>query len=305
MNKFAPYRGRFAPSPSGELHFGSLIAAVASYLQARTQKGEWLLRIEDIDENRTVKHSDQHILQALELFGFEWDGDIVYQSQRKSLYQDYLDALIEAKQVFACDCTRSQLRQQAEQQNQDHAVNTTVYPGICRNKALSLTRPLSLRCLTSTTNICFNDQIQGHYQVNLADDCGDFIVKRRDGFFAYQLVVVIDDAEQGITDIVRGADLLSSTPQQIYLQQLLNLAPVSYAHLPVAMQKHGSKLSKSHQDLAVRKQIPAEILHTVFSYLQQSPPPELARSSVDEIWQWAFDNWDISQIRPAREIIID
>jgi len=305
MSKPAPYRGRFAPSPSGELHFGSLIAAVASYLQARAHKGEWLVRIEDIDEARTVKHSDQHILQALELFGFEWDGDIIYQSQRKSLYQDYLDALIENKQVFACDCTRSQLRQKAERQNPDLVFNPAVYPGICRNKALSLTKPLSLRCLTSTTNICFNDQVQGDYQVNLAQDCGDFIIKRRDGFFAYQLVVVIDDAEQGITDIVRGADLLSSTPQQIYLQQLLSLTPVSYTHLPVAMQKNGSKLSKSHQDLAIRKQIPAEILHSVLIYLQQSPPPELASSRVSEIWQWAFENWNIGKIRPRREIVID
>jgi len=305
MNKSAPYRGRFAPSPTGELHFGSLIAATASYLQARVNKGEWLVRIEDIDEIRTIAHSDLHILQALEQLGFEWDGDLIYQSQRKSLYQDYLDSLIEAKQVFACDCTRRQLRQKAEQQNLDLAVYPAVYPGICRNKSLPLTAQLAQRCLTTSTDIRFIDQVQGNYEVNLAQDCGDFIVKRRDGFFAYQLVVVIDDAEQGITDIVRGADLLSSTPQQIYLQQLLNLAPVNYAHLPVAMQKNGNKLSKSHQDLAVRHQNPAEILCSVLTYLQQSPPPELALSKVNEIWQWAFENWEISKISPRREIIVN
>ena len=299
MNKLTPYRGRFAPSPSGELHFGSLIAAVASYLQARSSNGEWLIRIEDIDENRTVKQSDLHILRTLEQFGFEWDSEVIYQSQRKKLYQDYLDVLIEQDLIFACECSRNQLRQHAEKHGQ-----TLAYPGTCRNRQLSIQKPYALRCRISDQKLSFTDQIQGKLTVNLARDCGDFIVKRRDGFFAYQLVVVIDDAEQGITDIVRGADLLDSTPQQIYLQQCLILPRLTYAHLPIAMHNNGKKLSKSHQDLAVRHQSQGQILSSVLDYLEQSPPTDLALNSIADIWTWAIENWDLRKIKAVEEIII-
>lgn len=299
MNKSAPYRGRFAPSPTGELHFGSLIAAVASYLQARANNGEWLVRIEDIDETRTVPQSDQHILQALDSFGFEWDGEVIYQSHRKKLYQDYLDQLITKDLIFACDCTRSQLRQKTEQPG-----NPNVYPGICRQKSLSTRQPHALRCRTEQKDISFHDQIQGEYVVNLEKDCGDFIVKRRDGFFAYQLVVVIDDAEQGMTDIVRGADLLSATPQQIYLQQLFSMPATCYAHLPIAMHDNGNKLSKSHQDLAVRHQSPAEILCSALAFLNQQPPADLLKCSLEEIWGWASQHWDMSKVEAKHEIIV-
>ena len=288
-----PYKGRFAPSPSGELHFGSLVAAMGSYLQAQSQQGQWLVRIEDVDQSRTVPHSADNILSTLERFGFEWDEAVIYQSQRTEQYHFYLQKLIDKKLAYACDCSRNKLRQN----------NTTgIYPGYCRQKSIPATSAHALRCLTTPESIKFDDQIQGHYSVNLENECGDFIVKRRDGFFAYQLAVVIDDAEQGTTDIIRGTDLLSSTPQQIYLQQQLGFTTPDYGHLPVVMHDNGKKLSKSHQNLPLDCQQPVEILSKALLFLNQSPPKSLAQSSLNDFWQWAIQNWDINRIQATQEI---
>lgn len=299
MKKSSSYRGRFAPSPTGELHFGSLIAALGSYLQAKSQQGQWLIRIEDIDETRTVPQSDSHILSTLDNFGFEWDQTVIYQSQRKELYQHYLQQLTAKQLVYACDCSRAKLKKKLI-----NSPRSGVYPGICRNKKLKPGKETALRCLAQTQKIEFNDQVQGTYSVDLAEDCGDFIIKRRDGFFAYQLVVAIDDAEQGITDIVRGADLLSATPQQIYLQQQLDLPHPSYAHLPVAMHSNGQKLSKSHQDLPIHEHSAVEILCTALEFLNQSPIDELYSSSLDDFWIWAIENWNLQRVPQTQSILV-
>lgn len=293
------YRGRFAPSPTGKLHFGSLIAAVASYLESKTSAGEWLVRIEDIDETRTIPGSADDILFSLERFGFEWDDEVVHQSQRKGLYQDYLQDLINKQLVYACDCSRSKLRQQAINQP-----GPQVYPGNCRHHPVTLNTPYAQRCRTDSRTISFEDTIQGNYRVNLESDCGDFIIKRRDGFFAYQLVVVIDDAEQGITNIVRGADLLDATPQQIYLQHCFGLEQPEYTHVPVAMQQAGQKLSKSHRALAIDPKQNTRQLYQVMDFLSQTPPTELETASLEEFWYWAIQNWDTSKIVSRREIVI-
>lgn len=286
------YKGRFAPSPSGKLHFGSLVAAMGSYLQAKSQQGLWLVRIEDIDQTRTVSHSADHILSTLDSFGFEWDEEVIYQSPRTELYQDYLQKLKERDLIYACDCSRNKLRLDK---------SGGVYPGHCREKTI-IAPPHALRCLTTAESILFDDLIQGAYSVNLELECGDFIVKRRDNFFAYQLAVVVDDAEQGITDVIRGADLLSSTPQQIYLQQHLGLNTPDYGHLPIVMHDNGRKLSKSHQDLSLERQNDIEIMTKALIFLNQSPPKYLSLASHKEFWQWAIQNWDISRIKPTQQI---
>ena len=288
MTNITPsYKGRFAPSPTGELHFGSLLAALSSYLDAKKQKGLWLVRIEDLDLTRVQANSAKHILKTLEDFGFEWDENVIYQSERNDLYECNLRYLKSENLIYACDCSRNKLKQQ---------LSFPVYPGTCRDKRSTPTTPYALRCKTPPLRISINDQIQGQYSVNLNHDCGDFIVKRRDNLFAYHLAVVSDDAEQGITDIVRGADLLTSTPQQAYLQQQLNLSQPVYSHIPIAMHKNGLKLSKSHQDLPIRLHNPVEIMNQALIFLNQNPPEELSKSSLNEFWQWAIENWKIEKI---------
>lgn len=287
------YRGRFAPSPTGQLHFGSLLAAISSYLQAKSQQGQWLLRIENVDKTREVSGSATNILSTLESLGFEWHGKVIYQSQQTDYYAAYLQTLIDKELVYACDCSRSKLKQNTS--------NAGVYPGYCRNKTLPLNNSHALRCRVSSETVLINDQVQSAFSANLKDDCGDFIIKRRDQFFAYQLAVVADDHQQGITDIIRGADLLSSTPQQIYLQQQLGFSQPSYGHIPVAMHANGLKLSKSHQDLALDRHNPVAILYQALVFLDQSPPDELARVSLSEFWQWAIEHWQINHILKQHE----
>jgi len=291
------YKGRFAPSPTGELHFGSLVAAVGSYLQAKSQDGHWLVRIEDVDQTRTVPLSDQHILKTLEDFGFEWDGEVVYQSQRTKLYESYLEQLSAKNLIYPCDCSRSKLKQ-----NQGNGLISKAYPGYCRRKAGIVTSPNALRCITNTETISFQDMIQGQYTTQINKECGDFIVKRRDGFIAYHLAVAVDDAEQGITEIIRGADLLTSTPQHLYLQQLLGLSQPVYAHLPIVMHDDGRKLSKSHQDLPIHKRPTVEILCSALSFLNQPIPDNRQNLTLDAFWKWAIYNWDIRLVNKSREL---
>jgi len=286
------YKGRFAPSPTGELHFGSLLAAISSYLEARKHNGDWIIRMEDLDQPRTVAGSADSILQTLDTFGFEWDGEVVFQSQRSALYEDYLQQLISEHLIYRCDCSRNKLKENK---------NFPVYDGFCRNKNNRISPPYALRCKTPDASLSFTDQIQGNYSVELNRQCGDFIVRRRDQLFAYQLAVICDDAEQAITDIVRGADLLAATPVQIYLQQQLQLAEPVYSHIPVAMHQQGRKLSKSHQDLAITSNTPAAIMTQALSFLGQSPPEELAQTDISEFWHWAFKHWDLSKIPAINE----
>lgn len=293
------YRGRFAPSPTGPLHFGSLVAALASYLEARSHNGEWLLRMEDVDELRTVPQADSHILFALEAHGLHWDGQVLYQTERKELYLAALQQLRAREQVYACDCSRRQLHQSAPMGAYGH-----VYPGTCRSRRLP-DRPgeSALRVITTDTDIQFRDQVMGRYGQNMADDIGDFIIRRRDGLFAYQLAVVVDDQDQGITHIVRGSDLLDSTPRQIYLQQSLGYTQPVYAHLPVAVNTAGDKLSKQTGATALDNgHAPANLVRAL-RFLGQQPDTELADADVEAVLDWARANWALHNV-PDREKLL-
>ena len=286
------YRGRFAPSPTGNPHLGTLIAAVASYLQARVNKGEWLLRIEDVDTTRRVAGADDTMLRTLDKFGFEWDAEVIWQSKRSAVYEQALEQLIAAELVFPCTCSRKLLAQTAVEQS-------GIYPGTCRAQALPFPHEHAIRVRVPDISIGFKDAIFGEYQQSLASECGDFVIKRRDSLFAYQLAVVVDDAEQGVTEIVRGADLLDSTPRQIFLQQCLDYAQPDYLHLPLILDQEGHKLSKSAGAAELDSARPSNSIYAALKHLGQQPPAELAQAGIVDIWQWAVENWNIHQI-PAR-----
>jgi len=286
------YRGRFAPSPTGELHLGTLLAAVGSYLQARTQNGEWLMRIEDVDITRRVEGASDALLRALEGFGFEWDGEEVYQSHRNELYEEALTTLSQKDLIYPCTCSRKQL------------ANETVYAGHCRHRHLPLNEEHALRIRVEDRSINFNDHIVGQYQQQLASECGDFVIKRKDGLFAYMLAVVVDDAEQGVTEIVRGVDLLDATPRQIYLQQQLGFAQLGYLHLPLLVDEQDHKLGKSTGAAALDLKHPVPSLHSTLKLLGQQPPEELASDNLNSLWQWALEHWNINHI-PKQNLVIN
>ena len=283
------YRGRFAPSPTGKPHLGTLIAAVASYLQARINKGEWLLRIEDVDITRRVAGADDAILRTLDKFGFEWDGDVVWQSKRNAVYQQALEQLDADGLVFPCTCSRKLLAQTAVEQS-------GIYPGTCRSQKLPFPHDHAVRVRVPDHTISFDDAVTGEHQQSLATECGDFVIKRRDGLFAYQLAVVVDDALQGVTEVVRGADLLDSTPRQIFLQQCLDYTPPGYLHLPLMLHHQGRKLSKSEGAAELNPDRPVKSIHAALDHLGQQPPADLERAGTVDIWQWAMENWNISKI---------
>jgi glutamyl-Q tRNA(Asp) synthetase len=290
------YRGRFAPSPTGNPHLGTLVAAVASYLQARTNNGEWLLRIEDVDTTRRVPGADDTMLRTLDKFGFEWDGEVVWQSKRSAFYQQALDQLNDEGLVFPCTCSRKLLAQTAIEQS-------GVYPGTCRSQKLPFPHEHAIRVRVPDTTISFDDAVIGEYQQSLAAECGDFIIRRRDGLFAYQLAVVVDDALQGITEIVRGADLLDSTPRQIFLQQCLNYTRPAYLHLPLLLDHGGRKLSKSEGAAELNPDRPVKSIHAALDHLGQQPPTDLKQAGTVDVWQWAIENWSISKIPTAHNVI--
>jgi glutamyl-Q tRNA(Asp) synthetase len=279
------YRGRFAPSPTGPLHFGSLVAAVGSCLEARVRGGEWLVRMEDLDRQREVPGAADAILRALEAYGFEWDGEIVFQSRRDAAYRAALARLEEQGAVFRCACTRREISDSSLS-----IAGEPVYPGTCRNGTRGR-EARTTRVRVENAAIAFDDLVQGRIEQDLGREVGDFVVRRADGYFAYQLAVVVDDFEQGITHVVRGADLLASTPRQILLQRLLAFPTPLYSHLPVAVNRDGEKLSK--QTLAApvtERDAPAELARALH-FLGQSTPAGLAEASIAEIWTWARKNW--------------
>jgi glutamyl-Q tRNA(Asp) synthetase len=233
------YRGRFAPSPTGPLHFGSLVAAVASWLDARAAGGEWLVRIEDVDTTRTVPGAADSILRTLQAMGLAWDGEISWQSRRTELYETALGRLRAAGIVYRCKCSRKEVADSGLQ-----GIEGAIYPGTCRGHAIDAQAPAAERIVMQTEVIAFEDRVQGRVSHDVRRAIGDFVLKRRDGLHAYQLAVVVDDAEQGITDVVRGADLLWSTPRQIALQRRLGLPTPRYLHFPVVTNARGEKLSK-------------------------------------------------------------
>lgn len=294
--------GRFAPSPTGPLHFGSLLAALASYCEAKTQGGKWLVRMEDLDKPREMPGAANNILQTLQAFGFEWDGEVVYQSQRSALYQEALNQLKAKSLIYQCDCSRREIADSYNQKPAQHGIDGLIYPGTCRHKTMVKT-PHASRVIVDSRPIAFEDAIQGQIEQNLAHDIGDFVLKRADALYAYQLAVVVDDGEQGITHIVRGADLLDSTPRQIYLQQLLNYPTPQYAHTPVASNALGEKLSKQTLAPAIDATQASTWLTQALNFLGQQAPRELAAHSTSDIWQWAQQHWDINKIPNQRSIV--
>ena len=289
------YRGRFAPSPTGPLHFGSLIAALASYCDARANAGTWLVRIEDVDEPRSRPGAYEGILRTLERFGFEWDGPVVRQSARTALYQSALDRLMAAHQAYACACTRREL--DAARMN---SAGERIYPGTCREGVPSEyadRRQRAWRVRTADADVAFVDRVQRAQQQNLARDVGDFVVLRADGLFAYQLAVVVDDADQEVTAVVRGADLLSSTARQIMLQRLLDLPTPSYLHVPVAVNPAGEKLSKQTRARPLPDE-PLPALLAAWRFLDQQPP-DVAFANPREFWAWAIAAWRVPRIPPV------
>lgn len=291
--------GRFAPSPTGPLHFGSLIAAVASYCEAKIQAGKWLLRMENLDRPREMAGAADIILQQLEDFGFEWDGEVVYQSERSELYADALDSLKQQNLVYPCTCTRKEIADSSTQLG----IEGVIYPGTCLHHPLKANAPCAWRIKVPNRDIGFEDAIQGFIKQNLSTDIGDFILKRADGLFAYQLAVVVDDAEQGITHIVRGADLLDSTPRQIYLQQKLGISTPLYAHVPVACNSSGEKLSKQTLAPSLDIKYRSISLHEALTFLGQQPPAQLKHENIQTLWQWTFSHWQTALIPKTRSII--
>ncbi|MEJ2692226.1 MAG: tRNA glutamyl-Q(34) synthetase GluQRS [Candidatus Thiodiazotropha sp.] len=291
------YRGRFAPSPTGPLHFGSLIAALGSYLDARHHQGSWLLRMEDLDREREVKGAADGILHTLEAFGFEWDGPVVYQNRRRQVYEETLQSLRHEGLAYPCDCSRKQIAETATP-----GLEGPIYPGTCRQGPAPHNRACSIRLRTQDRTIEVLDRIQGRIGQNLEQDIGDFVIRRADGHHAYQLAVVLDDAWQKITHIVRGADLLNSTPRQCYLQTLLRLPRPRYAHLPLAVDDSGRKLSKAFRDAPVNPRHPLDALLQALDFLGQAPPPD-SPLSLDDFWRWAIDNWSAERV-PRRMRIL-
>jgi glutamyl-Q tRNA(Asp) synthetase len=281
-----PYRGRFAPSPTGPLHFGSLVAAVGSYLDARAQGGVWLVRMEDLDRLREAEGAADAILRTLEAYGFEWDEDVVRQSRRGLTYAVALERLQRDGRVFPCACTRREIADSSL-----GGASEPVYPGTCRSGLLPDRSARAIRARVDEEPIAFNDRVQGRTEQNLAREVGDFVVRRADGVYAYQLAVVVDDFEQGITDVVRGADLLWSTPRQILLQRRLGYPAPRYAHLPVAVNRNREKLSKQTLAAPLSTAEAPHQLRRALRFLGQKPPGELERANLPEVWAWAFANW--------------
>ncbi len=291
------YRGRFAPSPTGPLHFGSLIAAVGSYLQAKTQNGEWLVRMEDLDTPRNVPGAADEILRTLEAFGFEWSGAVIYQSQRDEFYRAALERLATQGATFACACSRKEIADSSLL-----GTDGPVYPGTCRAGLAAGRSGRAIRLRVGSAVIEFTDLIQGCIRQNLATEIGDFVLRRADGIIAYQLAVAVDDDDQGITQIIRGADLLASTPRQIFLQQLLGFATPHYGHLPIVTNRAGEKLSKQTLAQAIEVKKATNLLFNALCFLGQNPPAELQRSSQKPLWDWALGHWSLAKVPTVRSI---
>ena len=292
-NTLTVYRGRFAPSPTGPLHLGSLVAAVGSYLDAKFNHGEWLVRIEDLDPPRVVPGVSSRILMTLESLGMEWDGEVIYQSQRNDIYREAMALLNKLALIYPCTCTRKEIADASIM-----GAGGLVYPGTCRNNRPIHGKNSAWRIKTRDDPIVFQDILRGSICQQLHREVGDFVLQRADGIYAYQLAVVIDDAEQNITHVIRGADLLDSTPRQIYLQQLFGYPVPTYMHLPLVTNQAGEKLSKQTQAAPIDLSTPLTQLVIALGFLGQEPPIKLSESDIPSFWQWAIENWRPEKIPP-------
>ena len=284
------YIGRFAPTPSGYLHFGSLVAALASYLDARAAGGRWLLRMEDLDPPREVAGAQDAILRTLESYGLQWDGELVRQSERHAEYRALVKRLLAQGLAYACTCSRKQLEG-----------HQGVYPGTCR-EAGHATKHAAIRLRVPDLSYVFSDRVQGEYRQHLGREVGDFVIRRRDGLYAYQLAVVLDDAWQGVSDVVRGADLLDSTPRQLYLQELLGLPQPRYLHVPLLIQPDGNKLGKTYRSPPLPADQAAPLLVRALRALGQAVPAELETARPAELLDWAIRHWSVARIPRCRTL---
>ncbi|HVA54611.1 MAG TPA: tRNA glutamyl-Q(34) synthetase GluQRS [Gammaproteobacteria bacterium] len=287
------YRGRFAPSPTGPLHFGSLATALGSYLDARAHGGDWLLRIEDLDPPREQPGAADAIMRMLEAHGLHWDGSVLFQHTRLDAYQAAVAYLLKKNMAYPCTCSRREIADSGM-----HGLEGPMYTGTCRNRLGNDKRAAGVRLkVPIDETFSFNDVLQGAINQHLADEIGDFIVRRVDGHFAYQLAVVLDDAFQGINHVVRGADLLISTPRQIYLQHLFGLPTPEYMHLPVAVDTQGAKISKQTQAAQLDGKSPSQALCLALQFLGQSPLADLQLAAPHEVLSWAVSYWQPNLIK--------
>lgn len=285
-----PYIGRFAPTPSGHLHFGSLVAALASYLDARAVGGRWLLRMEDLDPPREMPGAQAAIVESLQRYGFEWDGEMQRQSDRHAAYEEVIERLLQAGLAYPCTCSRKQLE-----------AHPGAYPGFCRDARHPLENA-AIRLRVPDLEYRFTDRVQGEYSQHLGRDVGDFVIRRRDGLFAYQLAVVLDDAWQGVTDVVRGADLLDSTPRQLYLQELLGLPQPRYLHVPLIIQPDGHKLGKRYRSPPLQPAEATPLLLRALRALGQPTATELSDALPSEVLAWAIPRWNADRIPRTRTL---
>jgi len=288
------YRGRFAPSPTGPLHFGSLYTAVASFLQARSNAGKWLVRIDDLDTSRCKQQYSTTILNTLEQYGLSWDEEVFYQSSRHDAYKSALDELTQRQLLYPCQCSRKGLANR-----QCH----NVYDGYCLTHAVETSQPTSLRIKLPNQSIWLTDAVQGTSKQELKKQVGDFVMFRKDFIYAYHLAVVLDDHAQGITEVLRGYDLMDSTYRQIYLQQLLQVNTPYYAHIPVISDANGAKLSKQTFANDVSLSPVQETLVNVLAHLNLSPPRSLSTSKAADILNWGVENWSLDKVTPKNSIV--
>ncbi|MEZ8142550.1 tRNA glutamyl-Q(34) synthetase GluQRS [Enterovibrio sp. FF113] len=285
------YVGRFAPSPSGPLHFGSLVAALGSYLQARANQGHWLVRIEDIDPPREVKGSADAILHTLDAYGLHWDDTVLYQHTRYDAYQSQIETWLNDENAYYCQCTRRQIKDSGG-----------IYLGTCRHRTLNSEHSAVRICIDNPVAE-FIDIKHGTIQMDSTMATEDFIIKRRDGLFAYNLAVVLDDIYQGVTEVVRGADLIEPTGRQVSLYQKLHASPVSYLHLPLALNADGNKLSKQNHAPAIDNANPGPALEAAMAFLGHHVPVDLHGANREELLLWGIENWQIRKLPIATEVI--
>jgi len=290
-------RGRFAPSPPGPLHFGSLVAATASYLSARAKGGDWLVRMEDLDPPREMKGAADDILRTLEVYGFEWDGTVMYQSRRSEAYEAALVKLQSDGRVYSCGCSRKEIADSSVR-----GIEGPVYPGTCRDGLAPGREPRAWRVRTDGAVIEFVDRIQGPQSCDLAAEVGDFVVKRADGHHAYQLAVVVDDAEQGVTEVVRGADLLHSSTRQSWLQQMLGLGRIEYAHVPAIVNLQGEKLSKQTGASPLPQSCRGATLIRALATLGVVIPDGGDPDDVSALWKEAMSLWNEARVPRQRSL---